>query len=211
MHFMCDSLFSPLVSLAFVASTAAAFAPSAQRSVSNAALHATANRASPEAVARSTVDSTGNNIAVKNFLESVESTGLLTKVAQAGLLSKLSANGITLSKLEPLITLAAEKGLVNEVLILTEAAGPDIIPLLPTIVDLAPAALPLLAAAVDIPPALLVGAAVASVGATYGIVTAIPDNTVIEVAEQTLAVATLGLAVPAASLAGAAALGFLKK
>lgn len=196
---------------AFVASTAAAFAPPAQRSVSNVALHATANRSSPEAVALSTVDSTGNNIAVKNFLQSVESTGLLTKVAQAGLLSKAAANGITLTKLEPLITLAAEKGILNEVLILTEAAGPDIFPLLPTIVDLAPAALPLLALAVDIPPALLVGAALASVGATYAIVTTIPDNTVLQVAEQTLAVATLGLAVPAASLAGALVLGYLKK
>lgn len=195
---------------AFMASTAAAFAPSAQRSISNVALHATANRASPESRAISTVDSTGNNIAVKSFLESAQSTRLLTQVAQARLLSKAAANGITLTKLESLITVAAEKGILDEVLILTEAAGPDILPLLPTIVDVAPAALPLLALALDIPPALLVGVALASVGATYGIVTAVPDNTVLQVAEQTLAVATLGLAVPAASLAGALALGYLK-
>jgi hypothetical protein len=149
-------------------------------------------------------------LAVKNFLESAEATGLLTKVAQAGLLSKAAAKGITLSKLEPLIILAAQKGVLDEVLILTEAAGPDIIPLLPTVVELAPQALPLLALGLDIEPALLQGAALASVGAAYGIVSAVPDDTVAQVAAQTLAVAVLGVAAPAASLVGATILGKVK-
>lgn len=193
-----------------MASTAAAFAPVAQQSVSNTALHATATRADKSALVTSKVDSTGNNIAVKNFLESAESTGLLTKVAQAGLLSKAAAAGITLSKLEPLIIAAAEKGILDEVLILTEAAGPDILPLLPTVVDLAPQALPLLALGLDIQPSLLQGAALASVGAAYGIVSVVPDDTVAQVAIQTLAVAVLGVAAPAASLVGATILGKVK-
>lgn len=199
-----------LLAGAFMASTAAAFAPTTQRSAPNFALHATANRASPAALLTSKVDETGNNIAVKNFLESAEATGLLRKVAQAGLLSKAADAGITLSKLEPLIITAAQKGILDEVLILTEAAGPDILPLLPTVVDLAPSALPLLALGLDIQPALLQGAALASVAAAYGIVNFVPDDTVVEVAGQTLAVAVLGVAVPAASLVGATILGKIR-
>lgn len=194
---------------AVMASTAAAFAP-AQQSVSNTALHATANRAAPGAGITSKVDSTGNNIAVKNFLESAENTKLLSKVAKAGLLSKAAAAGITLTKLEPLIIAAADKGILDEVLVLTEAAGPDILPLLPTVVDLAPQALPLLALGLDIQPTALQAAAVASAGAAYGIVTLVPDDTIAQVAGQTLAVAVLGLAVPAASLVGATILGKVK-
>ena len=192
-----------------MASTAAAFAPAPQQST-NSALHATANRATPSALTTSKVDSTGNNLAVKDFLESAETAQLLTKVAQAGLLSKAASKGITLSKLEPLIISAAEAGVLDEVLILTEAAGPEIIPLLPTIVDLAPQALPLLALGLDIEPALLQVAALASLGAAYGIVTVVPDDTVVQVAAQTLAVATLGVAAPAASLVGATILGKVK-
>lgn len=195
---------------AFIATTATAFAPPPQQSVSNLALHATANRATPAARVTSKVDSTGNNIAVKNFLESAESTGLLTKVARSGLLSKTAAAGITLSKLEPLIIAAADKGILDEVLVLTEAAGPDIIPLLPTVINLAPQALPLLALGLDIQPALLQGAALASLGAAYGIVTVVPDDTVVQVAAQTLAVGLLGVAAPAASLVGATILGKVK-
>ncbi|KAL3809246.1 hypothetical protein ACHAXA_007070 [Cyclostephanos tholiformis] len=191
-------------------STAVAFIPAPQQSVSNVALHATANRAAPKALVTSKVDSTGNNIAVKDFLESAQETKLLSKVAASGLLSKAAASGITLSKLEPLIISAAQQGILNEVLILTEAAGPDILPLLPTVVELAPQALPLLALGLDIPPVALQAAALASIGAAYGIFTVVPDDTVIQVAAQTLAVAVLGVAVPAASLVGATILGKIK-
>lgn len=195
---------------ALMASTAAAFAPATPQSGSNFALHATANRAAPKALITSKVDSTGNNIAVKNFLESAEATGLLTKVAKSGLLSKAAAAGITLSKLEPLIITASQKGILDEVLILTEAAGPDILPLLPTVVDLAPQALPLLALGLDIPPVALQGAALASIGAAYGVLTIVPDDTVAQVAVQTLAVAVLGVAAPVASLVGATILGKIR-
>jgi len=195
--------------LALMASTAVAFAPAAP-SVSNTALHATAKRSTPGALITSKVDSTGNNVAVKSFLESAEASGLLTKVARAGLLSKAASVGITLSKLEPLILFAAEKGIIDEVLILTEAAGPDLIPLLPTVVDLAPAALPLLVLGLDIPPVALQGAALASIVAAYEIVSIVPDDSIVQVAAQTLAVALLGVIVPAASLVGATVLGKVK-
>ena len=195
---------------AVMASTAAAFAPAPQQSVSNVALHATANRASPSALTTSKTDSVGNNLAVKNFLESTEETGLLSQVANAGLLSKAAKAGITLAKLEKLIKAASAKGVLKEVLILAEAAGPEILPLLPGVVEYGPKALPLLAIALDFQPSTLQALALASVAASYGVVSVIPDDTVLEVAAQTIAVATLGVVVPAASLVGATVLGKIK-
>jgi hypothetical protein len=71
----------------------------------------------------------GSNLAIKNFLLNVESSaGLLTKVAKSGLISKAQEEQDSRrswhfsSKLEPLLKLAT---------------GPEIIPLLPTIFDLA--------------------------------------------------------------------------
>ena len=191
-------------------STATAFAPAPQCPVSNFALHATASRASKTGATTSKVDSTGNNIAVKDFLEAAENTRLLTKVAQSGLLSKSAEAGITLSKIEPVIIAASKAGVLDEVLILTEAAGPEIVPLLPTVINLAPQALPLLALGLDIPPALLQIAAVGSIGAAYGVTQVVPDDTIAQVAVQTLAVALLGVAAPAASLVGATVLGKLR-
>jgi len=148
---------------------------------------------------------------VKEFLVTASEQGLLTKVAQSGLLSKAAKQGITLSKLEPLILFAAQKGILDEVLILTEAAGPEIIPLLPTVVNLAPAALPLLGLGLDIlSPTLLQAVALASAAAAFGVVYIVPDDTIVEVALQTLTVVILGLTVPAASLGGAFLLGKLK-
>ena len=153
----------------------------------------------------SEVDSVGNNIAVKTLLQNVEASGLLSKVAQSGLLSKAQAAGISLSKLEPLLALAAEN---KEILILVEAATPELLPLLPKIVEVAPGALPLLAAAVSVPPALLSVVGLGSLAAAVGAVVVIPDDTVTEIATQTLAFGALGAA-GVASLAGSAILGKL--
>jgi hypothetical protein len=178
--------------VAAAVSVASAFAPApvAQR---NVALSASS--------LADEVDATGNNIAVKNLLTKVESEGLLTKVAQSGLLSKAQEAGLSLSKLEPLLALAAEN---PEILILVESATPELLPILPKVVDLAPGALPLLANVVAIPPSALQIAGLASLGAAAGIVTVVPDDTVLEVAGQTLAVGVLGVAAPAASFIGAA-------
>ncbi len=149
----------------------------------------------------------GNNVAVKKLLMDVESSGLLTKVAQSGLLSKAQAAGLTLSKLEPLLALAAEN---KEILILVEAATPEVLPILPKLVQLAPGALPLLASAVAVPPSALSAAGLASFAAAAGAVILIPDDSVLQVAEQTLAVGVLGAA-GAASLVGSVILGKLFK
>jgi len=153
------------------------------------------------------VDYLGNNIAVKTLLEDVESSRLLTQVAQSGLLSKAQEAGLTLSKLEPLLALAAEN---KEILILVEAATPEVLPILPKLVDLAPGALPLLASAVAIPPSALSALGLASLAGAVGAVVVIPDDTVLQVAEQTLVVGLLGAA-GVASLAGSAILGKIFK
>lgn len=152
------------------------------------------------------VDAVGNNVAVKDLLQKVEREKLLSKVAASGLLSKAQASGITLSKLEPLLAEAAE---YPEILVLVEASGPELLPLLPTIVELAPGALPLLASAITVPTPLIGFAGIAALAAAGGAVYFIPDDSVVSVAAQTLAV---GLALPAAgaSFAGAAILGKLK-
>jgi hypothetical protein len=151
------------------------------------------------------VDQFGNNVKVKELLETAERRQLLTAVAQSGLLSKAQKAGISLSKLEPLLELVADN---PDVLVLVEASGPELLPLLPTLVDLAPAALPLLAAAVSVPPPALAGAGVAALVAAAGAVATIPDNSVGSVALQTLIVG-LSLPLAGASFVGSALLGKL--
>ena len=151
------------------------------------------------------VDSYGNNIAVKNLLTQVESSGLLTKVASSGLLSKAQDAGITLTKLEPLLALSKD---YPEVLVLAEAAGPDLLPLLPKIVDLAPGVLPLLASGLKLAnPNTLSAASIAALGAAGALVVLVPDDSILEVAAQTAGAGAL-VGIAAASSIGA---GILKK
>eukprot|EP00536_Pseudo-nitzschia_multiseries_P004524 jgi/Psemu1/253708/estExt_Genewise1Plus.C_750082 len=190
--------FQVLIAALFAAS-ASAFVPTQPQSTRVEALAASS--------IREEVDTLGNNIAVKSLLENVESSGLLTKVAQSGLLSKAQAAGLSLTKLEPLLALAAEN---KEVLVLVEAATPEILPLLPKVVELAPQALPLLATAITISPSTLSAAGLASLAAAVGAVVVIPDDTLLEVAGQTFAAGALG-GVGLASLAGSAVLGKVLK
>jgi hypothetical protein len=151
------------------------------------------------------VDSIGNNVKVKQLLQDVEDKRLLSAVARSGLLSKAQKAGISLSKLEPLLSFAAEN---PDILILVEASGPELLTVLPTVVDLAPAALPILANAVLVPPAIIAGAGAAAVGAAVFAVGVIPDDSVFSIAVQTLIVG-LTLPLAGASFAGAAILGKL--
>jgi hypothetical protein len=153
------------------------------------------------------VDAVGNNVKVKNLLQKVESQQLLSKVAASGLLSKAQKAGISLSKLEPLLALAVDN---PDILILVEASGPDLLAILPNIVDIAPGALPLLAGAVSVPPLFLQAAGLGVLGAAGFAVFSIPDDSVVNVALQTVAV---GLALPAAvaALAGGTVLSKLTK
>merc|ERR1711971_192488 len=132
-----------------------------------------------------------------------ESSRLLTQVAESGLLSKAQDAGLSLSKLEPLLALAADN---PEVLILTEAATPEILPLLPKVVSLAPPVLPLLAQAISIPPVVISAAGIASLAAAAGVIFVIPDDTLLNIAGQTLAAGLLG-GVGVASLAGGVIIG----
>ncbi len=189
-------MYSLHVRVALIATSVAAFAPISTPRVGVA----TNALAAPE------VDSTGNNIAVKNLLGQVESTKLLSQVASAGLLSKAQESGISLTKLEPLLKLAAQN---KDVMILLEAAAPEALPILPKVVDLAPSALPLLGAAIQIPASALTVAAFASITAAGAGVYLIPDDTVALVAAQTLLVGVFGAA-GAASLVGSAVLSKIK-
>ena len=183
---------------ALFASSASAFAPANTPRTFVAPVNALST---PE------VDNVGNNVAVKNLLGQVESTGLLTKVANAGLLSKAQQSGVSLTKLEPLLKLAASN---KDVMILLEAAAPEALPILPKVVELAPAALPLLGAAIQISPSVLQGGAAASLVAAAAGVYLIPDDTIVEVAAQTVLAGTLGVAVPVASIVGSTVLSKIK-
>lgn len=132
----------------------------------------------------------------------------MTQVAKSGLLSKAQAAGLSLSNLEPLLELAADN---PDVLVLVEASAPELLPLLPKIVELAPAALPLLSLAISIPPPVVGALGLASAAAAAGAVVVIPDDTVAQVAAQTLIAGVFGLGVPVVSLGGAAVLSQLTK
>ncbi|GKY96525.1 hypothetical protein MPSEU_000612100 [Mayamaea pseudoterrestris] len=159
------------------------------------------------ATLRGEVDSIGNNIAVKELLRDVEQKQLLSKVAASGLLSKASKAGIKLSSLEPFLELAASN---PDILVLVEASGPELLPLLPTIVDVAPAALPLLAGAVGIPSAAFPVLGLGLLASAYGAVAFIPDDSVLNVALQTTIVGA-SLVGAIAAFAGGAILGQLIK
>jgi hypothetical protein len=160
---------------------ASAFAPNSQIQRSPVALSASN--------IREEVDTVGNNIIVKNLLQDVEKAGLLSKVAEAGLLSKAQKAGLSLSKLEPLLGAVAEN---KDLLVLVEAATPEVLPLLPKLVELAPPALPLLAAAIQVPPPALAVLGAGAIGGAVGAVVVIPDDTLLSIAGQTLAAGVLG-------------------
>jgi len=178
---------------ALLASSVSAFAPTPS------------SRVSVQLQAKPNVDNIGNNIAIKNLLNKVDSSGVLSKVAESGLLSKAEASGVSLSSLEPLLRFAGGN---REIMILLEAATPELLalPILPKVIEFAPAALPLLSAAVQIPTIALQLGAIASLASAAAAVTFIPDDTILEIAAQTILVATLGLIIPAASAAGSVAL-----
>merc|ERR1712071_531860 len=115
------------------------WAPAARSFVNRPAETSVARQASVDSLAPGAqeVDAIGHGIAVKNLLKKIESSGLLTQVAQSGLLSKAQTAGVKLANLEPLLELAASN---PDILVLVEASGPELIPILPKVVDLAPSA-----------------------------------------------------------------------
>merc|ERR1712241_1092137 len=100
--------------------------------------------------------------------------------------------------LEPFLKLASEN---PTLLVLVEAAGPDILPLLPKLselIEIAPNALPLLVLGLDLKPITLIVLGLAAFGAAGASVFLIPDDTIVEVAGQTLLAAALADPVAAA-------------
>jgi hypothetical protein len=108
------------------------------------------------------IDNLASNLAVKNLWLNVESSaGLLTKVAKSGLISKAQEAGISLSKLKPLLQLTA---------------GPEILPLLPTLFDLVPPVFLISALAISIPAPVIGATSLASAAAAFVAVGIIPDG-----------------------------------
>ena len=155
--------------------------------------------------AKPLVDNNGNNIKIRDLLSKVDSSNVLTKVADAKLLSNAQASGITLSSLEPLLRAAGGN---QEVMILLEAATPELLslPILPKVIEIAPVALPLLGTLIQIPTAALQLGGIVSLTSAAAAVALIPDDTILQVAAQTLLVATLGLVIPVVSVGGSVVL-----
>eukprot|EP00629_Pelagomonadales_sp_RCC1024_P012745 CAMPEP_0119272930 /NCGR_PEP_ID=MMETSP1329-20130426/9189_1 /TAXON_ID=114041 /ORGANISM="Genus nov. species nov., Strain RCC1024" /LENGTH=189 /DNA_ID=CAMNT_0007273049 /DNA_START=17 /DNA_END=583 /DNA_ORIENTATION=+ len=126
---------------------------------------------------------------ISTTLEIVNDSKLLTKVAKTGLLSKLDKAGYTFADAEPLLVFAEENGLVG----LLGDINDDILPLLPTLVSLAPLALPLLSLALAVPSVACFAAVPVSLAGAF-FVTSLPDDSVTDVALQTF------LAIPLATL-----------
>lgn len=124
-------------------------------------------------------------------LELVEEKKLLSKVAKLGILTKLEKAGLRLRDAEPLLVWAEENGVVGAL----GEINDDLLPLLPTVVGLAPLALPLLGAAIALPAAAFYVLSVASVGGAY-FVTTFPDDSVSSVALQTFLAIPLATAFP---------------
>ena len=87
----------------------------------------------------------------------------------------------------------------------------QLLPLLPTVVNVAPAALPVLALAIQVPPILIALLSLGGPVAAFFVVQAVPDDTVVNVALQTFTVGTVGLALPVAGLVAAKVLSDLTK
>tara|TARA_B110000305_G_scaffold207089_1_gene238418 strand:- start:921 stop:1400 length:480 start_codon:yes stop_codon:yes gene_type:complete len=154
------------------------------------------------------VDDFGNNKIVKETLSSPSTKNLLSALSSSGLLSKAKKAGIKLSTLEPLLK---EAGKNPDLLILVEAASPELLPFLPKIVSLAPAAIPLLAALVGVPSTALFGVGAGAVGAAGFLVTQGPlgDSFGAEAVQSFLAVVLL--VAGGASFVGGKVLGDLTK
>mmetsp|Transcript_53107 Transcript_53107/g.63985 ORF Transcript_53107/g.63985 Transcript_53107/m.63985 type:complete len:198 (+) Transcript_53107:132-725(+) len=187
---------------ALLASSASAFVSTAPARTSFVSLSMAESSPKP------TTDFVGNNLLIKEILETVQEKGILSKVASSGLLSKAKEAGVSLKNVEELLVIAAQ---YPDVLILVEASTPEILPILPKVLGLAPPLIPLLASLIQVPAALLQGGALASVAAAGALVVLVPDDTIVDVAIQTFGVAVLGLAIPAVSLGGSLVLGQLTK
>ena len=122
------------------------------------------------------------------------------------MLSKLDKAGVKLTTLAPLLKQAEKLGALQ----LVEGKADKLLPVLNLAVDSAPALLPLAGSVLNGGPTPLYFLAVSSLAAAAAVIGLIPDDSVGNVALQTLLAVPLGAIVPAASLVGAAVLSKLK-
>jgi len=92
-----------------------------------------------------------------------------------------------------------------------EASSDKVLPLLATVIDLAPGLLPLAGPALNTPPIVLFATGFASLAAAFAVITVIPDNTVSDVALQTALVIPLATIIPAVTLIGGGVLSKISK
>ena len=121
-------------------------------------------------------------------------------------MSKLDKAGVKLTTLGPLIKQAEKLGALS----LVEGKADQLLPLLNTAVDLAPALLPVAKGALSAGPTPFLLLAVASFVSALAVVGVIPDDSVSNVALQTLLAVPLGAIVPGACVVGAGVLSKLK-
>jgi len=111
-----------------------------------------------------------NPLVVRQYplVERVKELQLLSKTAESGLLSQLEAQGLTLSKLEKILPLAEELGLLDLL-----SSNPEFLlnNVAPLAVEPAPVLLPILAKVVSVPPTVFRAASLAIVGAEGFIIT----------------------------------------
>ena len=143
---------------------------------------------------------------VDRLIGKVAQQKLLTQTAQLGVLSKLDKAGVKLTTLGPLIKQADKLGALS----LVEGKGEQLLPLINKAVDLAPALLPLTKGLIQGGPTPLIALAIVSLASALVVVGVIPDDSVSNVAVQTLIAVPRGAIVPGACGVGAAILGKLK-
>ena len=88
-----------------------------------------------------------------------------------------------------------------------EASSDKFLPLIASAIELSPSLLPLAATALKAPPSAFFGGATASLAAAVAVIALVPDDSVANVALQTLIAVPLGAVLPVALGVGGVVLG----
>jgi hypothetical protein len=118
----------------------------------------------------------------------------------------LEKAGFTLSSAAPLLKFADEQDLLG----VLEASSDSVLPLLAKGIELSPALLPLAGVALKAPPTALYGGAVLSLAAAGALITAVPDDSALEIAVQVALGIPLAVILPASLGVGGFVLSKLK-
>lgn len=115
--------------------------------------------------------------------------------------------GFTLSTAVPLLKKADELDAIG----VLEASSDKLLPLVAKGIELAPALLPLAGVALKTPPTVLFGGAAAALAATGAEILLIPDDSIVNIALQTIIAVPLGAILPGALGVGGVILSKLSK